>query len=201
MKRRRFFQTLAAAPAAPTLLAQPPQRPPSAPGEPFARASVETPKLDLSVADAAADPMPRFFSAPQLAALRTLSDILMPAANGFPGALDAGAPEFLDFLIGASDLGRQDLYRQGLDLLNAVARKQSGEGFGEIEASQAEALLAPLRQPWTFDPPADPLARFLQAAKQDVRTATMNSREWAAVAGSSGARRMGGIGLYWYPLD
>ena len=38
----------------------------------------------------------------------------------------------------------------------------------------------PLRAPWTYDAPADPLARFLAAAKQDVRTATVNSREYNA---------------------
>jgi hypothetical protein len=62
-------------------------------------------------------------------------------------------------------------------------------------------LLAPLREPWTFDPPADPLTRFLRAAKQDVRAATMNSREYAAAAGSSGRRSAAGLGLYWLPLD
>lgn len=201
MKRRQFFQALSAVPAAPALLGQPPQRPSPAPAETFARASGETPKLDLSVADAVADPEPRFFSPAQFAALRKLSDLLMPAANGFPGALAAGAPEFLDFLAGASDAARQAVYRQGLDLLNAEAGKRYGKSFAEIEDSQAEALLAPLRQTWTFEPPAEPLAHFLQTAKQDVRTATINSREWAAVAGSSGARRMGGVGLYWYPLD
>ena len=46
----------------------------------------------------------------------------------------------------------------------------------------------------------DPLARFLVAAKQDVRTATMNSREWNT-AGAAGGRRTGGTGLYWYPID
>jgi hypothetical protein len=57
-----------------------------------------------------------------------------------------------------------------------------------------------LRQPWTYEPPADPLARFLREAKQDVRTATMNSREYAS-AGSSSGRRGGGLGQYWYPID
>jgi len=62
-------------------------------------------------------------------------------------------------------------------------------------------LLAPLRAAWTYDPPADPFARFLREAKQDIRTATMNSREWVTAAASAGGRRGGGVGLYWYPLD
>ncbi len=39
---------------------------------------MQPPTLDTSVADAAADMMPRFFTAQQFAALRKFSDILMP---------------------------------------------------------------------------------------------------------------------------
>ncbi len=143
---------------------------------------------------------PRFFNAQQFAALRKLCDILMPPINGLPGALDAKAPEFLDFLIGASPADRQQVYRGGLDALNAQAAKQFKKPFAEVNETQVNILLAPLRQPWTYEPPSDPLARFLREVKQDVRTATMNSREYAT-AGSTGGRRGGGIGQYWYPID
>ena len=63
--------------------------------------------------------MPHFFTAQQFAALRKLSDLLHPPANSVPGALEAKAPEFLDFLLGQSSADRQQLYRIGLDGLNA----------------------------------------------------------------------------------
>jgi hypothetical protein len=141
---------------------------------------------------------PRFFNAQQFAALRKLSVVLLPAIGGMPGALEAGAPEFLDFLIGASPADRQQLYKAGLDALNAQARKLHNKAFADVDEAQAALLLAPLRQPWTYEPPADQLARFLREAKQDVRTATMNSCEYAT-SGSTGGRRGGGIGQYWYP--
>lgn len=198
MKRRRFIQTLAAAPAiaAPAALAQQP----AAPGTPPPRPAEEAPKLELATPDLAAEMTPRFFNAQQFAALRKLCDILMPPINGLPGALDAKAPEFLDFLIGASPADRQQVYRGGLDALNAQAAKQFKKPFAEVNETQVNILLAPLRQPWTYEPPSDPLARFLREVKQDVRTATMNSREYAT-AGSTGGRRGGGIGQYWYPID
>lgn len=195
MKRRRFIQTIAAAPAlavpvATPVLAQPPgQRP-----------APEASKLEMSVADAAADTTPRFFTAPQLAALRKLSDILMPPLNNLPGALEANAAEFLDFLIGQSSAERKQIYRTGLDLLNAQATRQFKKPFAEVDAAQASTLMAPLKQSWTYEPPTDPFARFLREAKQDVRTATQNSREYNT-AGSAGGRRGGGVGQYWYPLD
>ena len=197
MKRRHFIQTLAAAPMAPAVLGQQPATAPaSAPSKPVE----ETPKIESTVADAAAEMVPRFFSARQFAALRRLSDLLMPAIKGAPGALDARAPEFLDFLIGSSGADRQQLYRAGLDALNAQAEKRFKQPFADIDAGDAVALLGPLRQPWTFEPPSDPLARFLQAAKQDVRNATMNSSEWASL-NSGGGRRAAGVGQYWYPIE
>ena len=200
IKRRRFFQTLAAIPAAAPLVAQ--QPPPIQPapggrgGGGRAAAAADDTKLEISVAESVAEPMPRFFTPAQLEALRRVGDILMPSTSTSPGALAAGAPEFLDFLIGASGPGRQSVYRAGLDGLNAQSQKQFGKAFKDLDNSQADMLLISLRQPWTLDEPADPVARFLRAAKADVRTATANSR-LAAGAG----RRIAGSGLYWYPLD
>jgi hypothetical protein len=196
MKRRRFFQTLMVAPAAPALLAQQAAAPPG----PANRPPAEDSKIETVAADLAGEPVLHFFNAQQFAALKRLSGILLPPINGSPGALDTGAAEFLDFLMGESPADRHQIYRLGLDALNAQARKLHGKLFAEVDAGQADALLAPLRQPWQYDPPADPLAHFLITAKQDVRTATMNSREWNSAGAGSGGRRMGGTGLYWNVL-
>lgn len=213
MKRRRFVKSLVTAPAASALLAQQTTGQAPAPGvpanpapgiplnptQPVQPPTVE-PKLDATIPDAASEPMPHFFTASQFAALRKLSEILMPAVNGAPGALDAKAPEFLDFLIGHSPAVRQEIYRAGLDALNAHASKQFRKMFAELDAAKIDTILSPLREPWTYEPPTDPLARFLREAKQDIRTATVNSREYSAHAPTAG-RRFGGNGLYWYPLD
>jgi hypothetical protein len=218
MKRRRFVKALTAAPAVPALMAQVPAQnnrprptspappPPDAttPPAPLNRtppAATEMPRLQYSVHDDVGDMQPKFFTAAQYGALRKLSDILMPAINETPGALDARVPEFLDWLISQSPQDRQQFYRVGLDELNGAARKRFSRSFAEVDAKQAAELLAPLSEPWTFEPPADPLARFLRAAKQDVRAATMNSREYTAAAGASGRRGAAGVGLYWLPLD
>jgi hypothetical protein len=191
MRRRGFLKTLATVPAVPAALAQQSSTAPT---------PDENPKVDLSVADAAAEPVLRFFTAQQFAALRRLSEILMPASNGMPGALDAHAPEFLDFLIGESPIERQQLYRTGLDALNAQARKRFSRWFAEVETTQADQLLAPLREAWTYDLPSDPVARLLWTAKQELREATVNSREWSVASAATG-QRAGGSGLYWLPID
>jgi hypothetical protein len=199
MKRRSFLQTVVAAPlvAAPVAAAAPAPQPSAAPQRPADEAA----KVEYTHTEVVAEPAPRFFNAQQFAALKKLSEIIMPPMNGAPGALEAQVPEFLDFLIGSSPTERQQLYMIGLDRLNAQAKKEFNKSFAEVDATQANKLLAPLRQPWTYDPPADPLARFLVAAKQDVRTATMNSREYSNAGTASGGRRAGGVGQYLYSMD
>ncbi len=213
MQRRRFMNTLLAAPAASSLLAQQPApgvqaNPapgipvnPAQPIQPPVRLMAELPKIDASVADAVSEPVPHFFAPAQFAALQKLSDLLMPAMKNAPGALDAKAAEFLDFLIGDSPADRQQIYRAGLDAVNAQAAKQFKRSFADLDAAQAASLLSPLGAAWTYAEPSDPLAKFLRVARQDVRTATVNSREYNAKGPAPGGRRFGVNGLYWYPLD
>ncbi len=163
---------------------------------------MEIPQLQTAAVDLAGDPIPQFFTAGQYSALRKLSDLLQPSLNGTPGALDAKVPEFLDFLISVSPADRQQLYRGGLDALNAAAMKRSSRPFSEAGDSDAATILAPLREPWTYEAPADPLAHFLREAKHDVYTATVNSREYnQAGAAAGGGRRFGARGFYWLPFE
>jgi hypothetical protein len=193
MKRRRFLQALASAPAT-GLIAQQPAPPQTVPAT-----STEFPKLDLAVADAAAEPVPHFLTASQFSALEKLGGILMPSSSTGPGAIETRAPEFLDFLLSESLPSRQQLYRAGLDGLNAQSKQRFIKPFADLDADQAAELLAPLHAPWTYQPPADPVARFLLAVKLDLRTASLNSLEWNGAAKSDGRR--GPSGLYWYPID
>jgi hypothetical protein len=150
-----------------------------------------TPAL-FAQAIANVEPVPGFFTPAQLAALRRLSDIILPAISGAPGALDARAPEFLDFLVSRSPAPVQTLYRSGLDALNTSKFRRP---FTDLKPAEAGELLAPLRDAWTYDEPRDPFALFLRHAKADVLTATMNSREWLD------ATHRSGNGAYWLPPE
>ncbi len=214
MKRRKFIQSLAVAPAVPVIAQQTaaPGRPapqsgaPAGPAGPF-RGGQAVPTLETIVPDLAAQPAaPTFFTPVQFANLRKLGSLLSPPLSGHPGALDAGAPEFLDSLIRVSPADRQKLYRDGLDGLEAQARKQFGKAFAALEAGQADAILRPLMTviAWVEDLPKDPQRHFIAQAHRDFRTATQNSREWASASASSGRRGRGfggGVGLYWLPVD
>jgi len=165
MKRRGFVKTLIALPAAPALADQ--QQAPASPQTPvqppaggrggggggrFGQGNI--PKFELISTETLGEPVVRFFTPPQFAALHKLSDVLMPPMGGLPGALDCGAPEFLDFLIGSSPADRQSIYRSGLDTLNARAKKQFSKSFAELDNTQADAVIRPLLAPVPPRPPA-----------------------------------------------
>jgi hypothetical protein len=220
MRRRRFFKALAVLPAAPALMPQQatppgnPQIPAVTPpeggrggrgggGGRFGAGNI--PKFEQTAPDAVGRVTQRFFTSPQWTALRKLSEVLMPPMRGNPGAIECGAPEFLDFLIGASPADRQHLYRNGLDMLNTRAKKQFNKSFAELDTAQADATIRPLlvAVPWVHDAPRDPNAHFIAEAHRDIRTATQNSREWAEASAASGRRGGfgGGGGSYINPID
>src|SRR6185437_9605876 len=164
------------------------------------------PKLDLTAVDLAGQPAPRYFTTAQFATLRKLGALLVPPLKNNPGAVEAQAPEFLDFLISASPEDRQKLYLTGLDSLEQQAKDKFQRSFCDLEAQQADAILRPLLvvRPWPEDLPSDPVQNFITQVHEDLRTATMNSREWALAAEKSGRRFSRGSrtsGYYWAPID
>lgn len=167
MRRRRILQAAVALPAVARLRAQ-------------TAKPDELPRLEPIPPDSFAEPVARFFTANQFAALKSLADAILPAINGTPGAVEAKAPEFLDFLISQSPADRQKLYRDGLDMLHA-------RGVNE-------ASLAPLREKWSAQ------SDFLHTAKADILTATVNSKEWIDVV-SQRSRNASGTGIYWHPVN
>lgn len=218
MKRRKFVQSLLATPAisavavevalaAPPPATNPQQQPqPNTPVQQNPRQPSGVPTIDLTPADLTAEPAPHFFSETEFATLRKLGEVLMPPIKNNPGALEAKAPEFLDFLIGVSPPDRQKSYRFGLAELEKQARQRHQSAFASLNAAQIDAILRPLlvTRPWPEDMPDDPLKSFITQGHEDLRTATMNSREWADASEKSGRRfnrNFRGSGYYWFPID
>jgi hypothetical protein len=143
--------------------------------------------LPLSAAEAVAEGWAKFFTPAEMKTFRSLGATLVPAFEGRPGALEAKAPEFLDFLLSRSGVEAQMLYKRGVA---SYAKKPD---------------LSPLNKPWTLgNAPGgaahpelllDEHERFLRAAKQAFYQATVNSREWAEAS-----RGRGSSNLYWLPV-
>jgi Gluconate 2-dehydrogenase subunit 3 len=214
MRRRDFMKVIVAASAtATTMLGQQTTAPvapstppptPVAPGPvPWMRGLAEAKPLPMTsiVPDAVAQTNAHFFNEQQMATLQRLSEILLPPLKGYPGAKEAGTPEFIDFLIGVSPENRQQMYIYGLDRLNAEAKQHFGVTFAVLEKTQADQLLHPWLRTWMADhPPTEPYAHFINIAHSDVRTATINSEAWNKAASAAG-QQTPDIGLYWFPID
>jgi hypothetical protein len=210
MRRRDFVKAIVAASAtANTMLGQQsvmpvaPSTPPStptAPGPvPWMRGLMEAKPLSITsiVPDTVAQTNAYFFNEQQLATLRRLSELLLPPLKGYPGAKEAGTPEFIDFLIGVSPADRQQMYQAGLDRLDAEAKQHFGAGFSALEKTQADQLLRPWLRTWMTDhPPTEPYAHFINIAHSDIRTATINSQAW-----SEARQQAPEMELYWFPVD
>jgi len=173
MNRRTWIQTAIVLPAAAALPAAAQAPAPSAAKDEFA-------KIDTAGSpEQGGDPVHRFFSKDHYAALEKLAGQILPAVGTRPGAVEAGVPAFLDFLISQSPADRQKLYRDGLDRLHKGATIDS------------------LTEPWTYKTPTDPFKRFLREAKEDILQATFASREWIAAR----SERRGGSGTYYLAVE
>jgi hypothetical protein len=193
MKRRQAIQAILGTPVLTAL-------PAASATSPEPQQPDETAKLATVVGDAAGDPVRKFFTPQQHAALRKLGDLLVPPGEHRAGASQAQAAEFLDFLISQSARSRQVLYSNGLDRLQLESGRRYNHRFEDLTVEQADSLLVPLREPWTWHGPTDSFARFLHAAKEDLMAATSASREYAAVQSGAG-RRASGMGTYWYAIE
>jgi hypothetical protein len=203
VKRRGFFKTFAALPAANALIAQTPSANQQTTRQAPAAGRSNIPSFEETAPEAVADSQTGFFTPAQFAALRRLSALFMPPLSGNPGAVECQTAEFLDFLIGVSPADRQKLYRDGLELLNSKANQRFQKSFADLEDAQADATVRPFLTPiaWEYDLPTEPGQHFIAQARRDIRTATQNSREWAMAAEASGRRRFGGGGTYILPID
>lgn len=205
MRRRDFVRAVLAVGAAPKLLlsqqAVTPAPPPPAPVPWLLGLNSKTPMPHVEAAEQVAAAELRFFSPQQMATLTRLSDVLMPPIGDKPGAVQAQTPMFLDFLIGSSPEERRHVYSGGLDWLGAESRKKFNMEFAKLTDAQAGKLLKPWLRTWLNDhPPTEEHADFVNIAHDDIRTATVNSKEWA-VAPQVGAEPRTEEELYWSPIQ
>jgi gluconate 2-dehydrogenase gamma chain len=82
---------------------------------------------------------PRFFLPEEYALVERLSEMIIPS-DGTPGAREAGASEFIDFIV-ASDPSIQPAFRQGLTWMNAHAMRLYNQPFLNLPAKQQTEIL------------------------------------------------------------
>jgi hypothetical protein len=205
MLRRDFVRAIVSVGLLPkALLAQQTANPAPPPPAPVPWTLGLNPKTPLPVTEAAdgiAETAANFFTPTQLTTFTRLCDLLLPPLDNKPGALQAGTPMFLDFLIGISPESRKKLYSRGLDWLDGEAKTKYKLPFAQLNATQADALIKPWLRTWMTDhPPTEPHADFINIVHEDIRIATMNSKVWDDAGVAAGQDWVTG-GLYWSPIQ
>lgn len=212
MRRRDFVKTLMAASVSaasavgqkPTIPAPPTHKAPPPPGPvPWMRGIMDVKPLPITplTPDAFAQTDTQFFSATETATLRRLCELFQPPYKHYPGAIESGAPQFLDFLIGASPEDQQNIYRSGLGRLESDAQQKFSKSFASLDPNQADQVIRPGLRAWMNEhPPAEPFEHFIATVQVDIRTATANSQAWADAAKKAGEGTPN-VDLYWHPVD
>lgn len=110
---------------------------------------------------------PKALTAHEYQTLRKLADLIIPADEHSKGALDGGAPEFIDFLCSRNEDLLQ-IYTGGLAWMDDTMLKRAGKNFLEAPAQQQTALLDQLAYKKNATPELKPGIYFFTWAKNMV---------------------------------
>lgn len=83
---------------------------------------------------------PKLFSSAQYKTLQALCQAIIPADESSGGAMEAGAPEFIDLLTSENE-EYQETLRGGLLWLDATCRKRYGNAYLECMSGQQREML------------------------------------------------------------
>jgi len=89
---------------------------------------------------------PAFFTQHEYSTVRMLAELVIPRDGRSGGALDAGVPEFMDFIL-AENSGMQTPMRGGLAWLDTESRERFGADFVELQDVQRRAILDDIAWP------------------------------------------------------
>jgi len=89
---------------------------------------------------------PAFFTAHEYATVRMLSELVIPRDGRSGGAIDAGVPEFMDFILNENP-GMRTGIRGGLAWLDAEAQARFGREFLDLADTGRRAILDDIAWP------------------------------------------------------
>lgn len=109
------------------------------------------------------------FSASQWALLARLTDLIIPSCSECGGALEAGAPQFIDLVV--TDMPRyRTMFRGGLAWLDATCTERFNRPFMECDVAEQHVILCGLsaQQPDPIDQPGVAFFRLLRKFTVDA---------------------------------
>ncbi len=132
---------------------------------------------------------PKAFNAHEWATLRRLCDLIFPADAHSKGALDGGAPEFIDLLSSHSD-EILSLYTGGILWLDGSMQKRYGAPFVNAKPEEQAALLDIIAYRKNATPENAAGVRFFEWARKMTADAYYTSKVGIADLGYMGNKGM-----------
>ncbi len=118
---------------------------------------------------------PKALTAHEFATLQHLSDIILPADEHSPGALAAGAADFIDFLCAASE-EMKEIHTGGILWLDQeMRRRKDGKTFLEASPAQQTVLLDLIAYRRNQSPELNPGIQFFAWVRRMVADAYYTS--------------------------
>jgi gluconate 2-dehydrogenase gamma chain len=110
---------------------------------------------------------PKYLTGHEYKTLRNLADMIVPADSNSKGALDAGAPEFIDFLCSRNaDLA--EIFSGGLAWMDEEMRRRNQPPFVDASVQERTGLLDVLAYRKNETPANAPGIRFFNWARNMV---------------------------------
>jgi gluconate 2-dehydrogenase gamma chain len=106
---------------------------------------------------------PQFFKGADWETVRRIADLIIPRTET-PGALDAGAPLYIDLVV-SRDAAQQETFRSGLDWLASETSRRFHRIFTELSQDQQLEILMPLSDAIDRGKPSTPPELFFRAFK------------------------------------
>jgi hypothetical protein len=166
LKRRRVLQILGATPAVAALA--------------FTEAEAEQAATQAQTARRAAAASgtaykPKFFTASEYATVVILADLIIPKDGRSGSASDAGAPEFVDHIVGVQP-DRQVAARGGLKWLDTESLRRFEKTFAQATDAQRRQILDDIAYPAKADPRFSHGVRFFTGMRDLVAAGFWSSK-------------------------
>lgn len=118
---------------------------------------------------------PKYFTAHEYQTLSKLADLIIPADDHSKGALDAGAPEFIDYLA-SQNQQLAEIYTGGMGWLDREMHRRHGTAFLTSKPSEQTAMLDLIAYKKNDSPELGPGLRFFTWARNMVTDAFYTSK-------------------------
>jgi hypothetical protein len=130
---------------------------------------------------------PRFFTAHEYATITALADMIIPKDDRSGSASEAGAPEFIDYIV-AEQADRQTAMRGGLGWLDAECRERFDKAFLECADPERRQVLDDIAWPAKAPRRLSHGVRFFTTMRDLVATGFWSSRIGIGDLGYTGNR-------------